>query len=468
VKCPGLTIVKKCNQLKCPVDCHMSRFSEWSACTKECEGGVQSRTRSIITVPKNGGEFCDVLSETQACNTGSCDRDCRLERWTALTPCTQACSVGNDEGEQEKFRHITRPTRGHGKCPKAKSRMRFRVQKCNQHPCYGDEICIADMDIVLAIDGSGSVKEDGFDVLKNYTGELVKKFSGNHFNVDKMKVGVVQFGNGEILDGGIISAADRVVDLTHDMEKVQEGVAGLKWRKGFTNMAQGVSAAMVSLGEGRARKQSVILVITDGSPSFKFQTKQEIDKARDKGIHVNFVVVRAHAAEQLAVMKEWASSPWETHLMHIPGLKALKQSTEDYVVKTIIENCPEAISEKAEAQKAEVKGYELVSENRDCPCWWQDLGIHEGPEGCKQAALTGNPPSPNFVFGKGPVAYYGGQCFGNEEKDGKCECGWVDSTFDHYRLVGSALGAASAAEEQEEAMLLHKGTARPKPAKKGH
>jgi uncharacterized protein YegL len=50
-------------------------------------------------------------------------------------------------------------------------------------------------DLVLAIDGSGSVKEDGFDTIKNFTGELVKKFRGDAYKNGAMKVGVVQFGN---------------------------------------------------------------------------------------------------------------------------------------------------------------------------------------------------------------------------------------------------------------------------------
>ena len=48
---------KKCNQIKCPVNCDMSEWSGWSKCTADCEGGVQGHTRSILTKPKNGGEI---------------------------------------------------------------------------------------------------------------------------------------------------------------------------------------------------------------------------------------------------------------------------------------------------------------------------------------------------------------------------------------------------------------------------
>merc|ERR1719421_1922976 len=78
--CPQKSRKKKCNQIKCPVDCQLSQWSSWSACSKACEGGVQSRTRSVLRMPKNAGMQCDTLPESQSCNTGSCDRNCRLAR----------------------------------------------------------------------------------------------------------------------------------------------------------------------------------------------------------------------------------------------------------------------------------------------------------------------------------------------------------------------------------------------------
>lgn len=47
-----------------PVDCVVSSWSEWSACSAD---GVQSRTRSILTPSSGGGLACPVTTDTQAC-----------------------------------------------------------------------------------------------------------------------------------------------------------------------------------------------------------------------------------------------------------------------------------------------------------------------------------------------------------------------------------------------------------------
>jgi len=93
MQCPQLERKKKCGQKKCPVDCEMSKWSGWSKCTKDCEGGVQSKTRSVVVKPKHGGKSCDSVGEERPCNTGSCDRNCKLSRWSEWSPCSQACVV---------------------------------------------------------------------------------------------------------------------------------------------------------------------------------------------------------------------------------------------------------------------------------------------------------------------------------------------------------------------------------------
>jgi hypothetical protein len=56
-----------------PVDCVVSQWSSWSACSEPCGGGTQTRRRTIVVQPANGGIACPTnLSESRACNTQPC------------------------------------------------------------------------------------------------------------------------------------------------------------------------------------------------------------------------------------------------------------------------------------------------------------------------------------------------------------------------------------------------------------
>merc|ERR1719146_33917 len=87
-------------------------------------------------------------------------------------------------------------------CPKPDSSWRHQMEVCNPHDCVGDEICIARQDLILAIDGSGSVQDSGFGVLKDFALKLVDKYQGMYYGYADMKIGIILFGNGEIMDDG--------------------------------------------------------------------------------------------------------------------------------------------------------------------------------------------------------------------------------------------------------------------------
>ncbi|XP_032226207.2 semaphorin-5B [Nematostella vectensis] len=63
--------VDECNA---PVDGHWGRWTAWSACSKTCGDGTQTRTRVCDDpAPKNGGSACvGDSSQTQACKIATC------------------------------------------------------------------------------------------------------------------------------------------------------------------------------------------------------------------------------------------------------------------------------------------------------------------------------------------------------------------------------------------------------------
>merc|ERR1719181_2673244 len=122
--------------------------------------------------------------------------------------------------------------------------MRFEQQECNTQPCVGDEICIAQQDLLIAVDGSGSVRENGFNILKNYALDLLTKYHSEYFGHEAMKIGLIEFGNGIIMgDGVTVSPAMNVHTLSSDLGSVKTALEGMVQKKGFTNMAQAFALA---------------------------------------------------------------------------------------------------------------------------------------------------------------------------------------------------------------------------------
>jgi len=294
----------------------------------------------------------------------SCDRDCTLAPWTSWTPCSMAC----DGGFQERFKHVLIPTRGFGKCPKPGSAYRYGDQQCNVHKCTGDELCVAKQDLILAMDGSGSLTEVGFGVLKTFALVLLTKYNAEYFGADAMKIGVLQFGNGVILEDGVtVSPAINVQPLTTDLALVKSGLENLPYKKGFTNMAQAFALAEVMYtGAGRKGAQSAILVITDGKPSFSFQTHELVQQLDDKNVQRYFLVVTENGGDDLKKMQGWASSPWETNFIHVPGMDALQADASVWAQKATVMFCPLSFSPMNMVQEEETQGFMLVRESGYC------------------------------------------------------------------------------------------------------
>jgi len=344
IKCPSQSKYMRCGQYKCAVDCEMSAWTGWSACSADCEGGVKTRTRSVLVKRKNGGEQCNTPSDSEPCHTESCDRDCKLGRWTRWTPCSVACGGGM----RHMRKHVLIPTRGDGKCPITSSRLRYRERECNRKECQGDEVCTANQDLVVAVDGSGSVQESGFDILKKFAETVISRYQTKYYGRERVKIGICQFGNGEIMaDGKTITPAISVQPLTSSKSAVMDAVKGLAFKKGFTNMAQAFATAedMFTKNSRRSAYQAV-LVISDGKPSFAFETTSQVEQLDEKSIMRYFVVVSDQGMNSNAMtqIKSWASQPWSTNVVHVPGLDQLDGDISTWAQKAVTKFCPQSYS----------------------------------------------------------------------------------------------------------------------------
>jgi hypothetical protein len=101
--CPTHYEDRSCNDSGCPSHCATSEFSAWTACTKSCGDGVQSRSRSVTGHAANGGYECPYLKETRTCNSQSCAVDGAVGAWSAWAVCTKSCGGGS----QNRHRYVS-------------------------------------------------------------------------------------------------------------------------------------------------------------------------------------------------------------------------------------------------------------------------------------------------------------------------------------------------------------------------
>jgi len=451
LKCPVQEKYIRCGQYHCPVNCDMSMWSGWSACTAECEGGLQSHTRNIMAKPKNGGTQCNTVEESRPCNTMSCDRNCRLQSWTSWSPCSVACRSGNHVGFQERVRHVLIPTRGEGKCPDDHSWYRYGRQTCNTHKCKGDERCIAKQDLVIGLDASGSLMADGFKVVKAFAKTLLSKYEMTYFGQPAMRIGVMLFGNGVLLDDDkTVSAARNLQALTDSMTLVNTAVEGAEYKRGFTNMAQAFSMAEdMFIKKGRKDAQASVLLITDGKPSFAWMTNEMVEQLDDKGIMRYFICVNSQGenSEAMIQMKNWASQPWETNFLHIQGTLLLEADADMWAQTALTMFCPNAYSPSNAWDAEKSYGYAHVKDGGWCG-EKDDANLLSkdaiNAEAC--AALAGGGGYESFILG----AYFRrGWCYGDSMKvdvdqyntwqankvNPECADGWKSSMlYDFYAM----------------------------------
>lgn len=276
---------------------------------------------------------------------------------------------------QEQNRHVLIPTRGEGRCPHEDSAARFGKRQCNVQPCQGDEICIAQQDVILAIDGSGSLDPEGFKILLNFAKELVVKYEFRYRGQDAIKMGVVQFGNGEIeADGKTVTPAKSIMPLSTDKKQIQAALAGVQYLKGFTNMAQGFAMAedMFTKG-GRSSASQGVLMITDGKPSFIWMTNEMVEQLDDKNIMRYFVVVNDEgpASDVMLQIRKWAQfplgkGPWENNLIHVQGLAMLDADVNLWTQAALTKFCPMSYSPSKGKSTEVVVGFMHVKDSGWC------------------------------------------------------------------------------------------------------
>jgi len=260
--------------------------------------------------------------------------------------------------------------------------------------------------------------------LKSYAINVLSRYQSEYFGKEAMKVGVIEFGNGIIMEDGVtVSSAINIQPLTSDLGQVKTALEGTVQKKGFTNMAQAFALAETMYTQaGRKGAQSGLMVITDGKPSFQFQTNELVEQLDDKGVHRFFVVVSDNQKD-VDLMKKWASSPWETNMLHIPGVLPLQADEGVWGQKALTLFCPMSMSPSLMTVKEERGGFMHVKDGGYCGARGQLLSTEVmDAEGC--AFLASGAGAQSFILG---TWFRRGYCYaGVMEVDGDQYTAWTD------------------------------------------
>jgi uncharacterized protein YegL len=318
-KCPPLKMTRQCNTKPCPVDCSMDRWEEWSECSRACGGGATSRHRTVLTEPSDGGVPCGESTQEQLCNIQPCDADCTLTEWTEWSTCSKSCM----KGHKTRLRHILHPPLGDGACPVEGSLERREVEICNHVACKPAEpTCASKVDLVMVLDGSGSVKSEGWTKLAAFVKLVVGKIK---FGEEHAKVGLVQFS----------TEAKLFQSLTATSSEVETQLAGMSWLKGSTNTAEALVVAREVFLSGRKDAQGVVVILTDGMPSSKYLTSTAVARIKDQGVRVIFVAVGSSVNE--IVLAHWVSWPANENIITAESFEKLDAAKVTDLISTV---CP--------------------------------------------------------------------------------------------------------------------------------
>jgi len=346
-KCLPLAAMRSCNNDPCPVDCKLSAWSGWSKCSAECGGGVSQRLREVKKAMRYGGKPCSATSQTKACNAQACEKDCELSSWTKWSVCSKDC----DGGTKKRQKFVKMQPEGAGKCADAWSLKRLEYEKCNMNRCemaVGEMALTCDrkLDIVLLLDGSGSMGAKGWAAEIKASHKFIDAFAGSGGDAN---IAVILY-SGPRTWGGVYKCFARNVKkvdrqkicnvkvaghFSADLQKVKSTVTGLTWPRGSTLTSLALLTAKAELALGRKDAESVVIVFTDGRPLSYRKTAMAAKQLR-KSARVVWVPITKYAP--LKKIKKWATRRWQENVVRVQSFAELEKFE---VVTHIVANiCP--------------------------------------------------------------------------------------------------------------------------------
>jgi len=353
-KCLPLGAMASCNNGPCPVDCILSTWSGWSKCSAECGGGVQQRLREVKRAMKYGGAPCGETSESKACHAQACEKDCELGAWTKWSACSKDC----DGGTRKRQKFVAVEPEGEGSCPDEWSLKRLEYKQCAMHRCVTPKAaepaplpCNRSLDVVLLLDGSGSLGKKGWAATVTAARYLVDAFANSGPSPDESKgnLAVILFSGPKTWSGVkkcIGKSKTKVTDeecglktvthFTRDMKKLKQLITGLEWPQGSTLTSLALMKAKAELALGRKDSKANVIVITDGRP-LSYRKTTIASKLVRKQARLLWIPVTKFAP--LKWVKLWATRRWQENVVKVNSFKKL--ASPEPITHLMADICPD-------------------------------------------------------------------------------------------------------------------------------
>jgi hypothetical protein len=348
-KCLPLAAEKACGLSPCPVNCVLAQWGGWSKCSAKCGGGMKNRVRDVKTPMQHGGKQCGPTTEGGQCNVEGCEKDCDLLPWTQWTDCSKHC----DGGSQKREKFILNPAEGSGKCAGKWDPARLQYKPCAQHRCVVPDSkkvmkCNQSMDIVMLIDATPKGGKKTFAAEIKGATKFVDAFKGKgitakpnfaliHYTGPRTWTGVSKCTgmSTKKVDMEKVCKITLVQHFTDDLKKFKSKLEGLTFQPGSKLLSLGLMTVESELALGNKNHRTVVLVYIDGNP-LSFRKVLLGSRKLRKQVRLVWVVVKKFSP--LADVKKWASRRWQENIVTVDVGKKLKRaSTGTHIVANI---CP--------------------------------------------------------------------------------------------------------------------------------
>jgi hypothetical protein len=218
--------------------------------------------------------------------------------------------------------------------------------KCDLNTSYKVLLCSNPMDIVLLIDGSGSLGQEGWDAEIKAANSFVDSFIDGGANAS---IAVILFSGPRTWSGvsKCIGTDTSDVDLeticqirtithfTDDLQSVKTDISAMTWPQGSTLTSVALLSAKSGLSMGRKDSKANIIVFTDGRPLSYRKTELAAREVR-KAARLIWVPVTKFAP--LAYIKKWATRRWEENVVVVDSFGDLEKP--DVITHIVANICP--------------------------------------------------------------------------------------------------------------------------------